>query len=57
MCIDKEVMEVTLKPDSNSLMVNYHPQKFLGILMILAPSQYVRVTRCESLADYHTLLG
>ena len=46
--IDREVMEVTLKPDlqklcrSNLLMVNYRPQKFRGLL---APTQYVSVTR------------
>ena len=34
--IDKEVMEVTLKPD------NYHPQKFRGLL---TPTQDVSVTR------------
>ena len=35
---EKVVMEVTLKPDSqmvNQFMVNYHPQKFLGLLAII----------------------
>ena len=38
-------MEVTLKPDLQKLcssMVNYYPQKFRGLL---APTQYVSVTR------------
>ena len=55
--IEKEVMEVTLacnlkeshgsdveaRPsNSNLLVVNYRPQKFLGLL---APTQYASVTR------------
>ena len=46
--IDKEVMEVILKPDlqtrscTNPIMVNYRSQKFLDLL---GPTQYASVTR------------